>query len=46
VDSVKQTELLARVSDQFGLPPRPSDFRPGSYGTLGKIADLVLTSAA
>jgi acyl transferase domain-containing protein len=45
VDSVKQTELLGRVGEQFGLPPRPSDFRPGPYSTLGKIADLVLSAA-
>jgi acyl carrier protein len=45
VDSVKQTELLGRVSEQFGLPPRPADFRPGPFNTLGKIADLVLSAA-
>jgi acyl transferase domain-containing protein/acyl carrier protein len=45
VDSVKQTELLARVSDHYGLPPRPPEFRLGEYNTLGKIADLILTSA-
>jgi len=45
VDSVNQTELLGRVGEQFGLPPRPSDFRPGPYSTFGKIADLVLSAA-
>jgi acyl transferase domain-containing protein len=45
VDSVKQTELLGRVGEQFQLPPRPADFRPGPYNTLGKIADLVLSAA-
>ncbi|MFI0718666.1 acyltransferase domain-containing protein [Streptomyces sp. NPDC021224] len=46
VDSVKQTELLVRVGDRYGLPPRPSDVRPAAYNTLGKIADLILASAA
>jgi len=41
VDSVKQTELLARVSDRYGLPPRPPEFRMAQYNTLGRIADLV-----
>ena len=27
IDSVKQTELLARVSQKYGLPAPPSDFR-------------------
>ncbi|HET9871809.1 MAG TPA: acyltransferase domain-containing protein [Propionibacteriaceae bacterium] len=45
VDSVKQTELLARISDHYGLPPRPSDFRFADHNTLGRIADLVLTTS-
>jgi acyl transferase domain-containing protein/acyl carrier protein len=45
VDSVKQTELLVRVGDRYGLPPRPSDVRPAAYNTLGKIADLILAAA-
>jgi malonyl CoA-acyl carrier protein transacylase/acyl carrier protein len=45
IDSVKQTELLARVSEQFGLPPRPSDFRLADYNTLGKVVDFVLDHA-
>jgi acyl carrier protein len=45
VDSVKQTELLVRVGDRYGLPPRPSDVRPAAYNTLGKIADLILATA-
>ncbi|MEU5696179.1 acyltransferase domain-containing protein [Actinosynnema sp. NPDC020468] len=43
VDSVKQVELLTRVSQQYGLPPRGSDFRLADYDTMGKIVDFVLT---
>jgi acyl transferase domain-containing protein len=45
VDSVKQTELLARAADLFGLPPQPSDFVIGDFPTLGHIAELVLQSS-
>jgi len=45
VDSVKQTELLGRVSEIHGLAPRPADFRLADYGTLGRITDLVQQSA-
>ncbi|PWK13931.1 acyltransferase domain-containing protein [Tumebacillus permanentifrigoris] len=41
VDSVKQTELMARVSEQYNLPPRPSDFRLSDYPTMGQIAAYV-----
>ncbi|MEU6055955.1 acyltransferase domain-containing protein [Streptomyces xanthochromogenes] len=41
VDSVKQVELLSRASQQFGLPPRSSDFRLADYGTLGRIVELL-----
>lgn len=41
VDSVKQTELLARVSDQYHLPPKPSDFRLNAYNTMGRITDFI-----
>ncbi|CAH1201497.1 Acyl carrier protein [Paenibacillus plantiphilus] len=41
VDSVKQTELMARISEQYGLPERPLNFRLSDYPTLGKIADFV-----
>lgn len=42
----KQTELLGRVSGRYGLPPQPPEFQMAQYNTLGKIADLILTSAA
>jgi acyl transferase domain-containing protein/acyl carrier protein len=44
VDSVKQTELLSRVSERYGLPARSPEFRLSGHNTLGKIADLVVTS--
>ncbi len=42
VDSVKQTELLARVSDHFGLSVLPEDFRMADLTTLADIAGLVM----
>ena len=41
IDSVKQTELLARVSEQYQLPPKPADFRLAAYNTMGKITDFI-----
>jgi acyl carrier protein len=44
VDSVKQTELLARVSEQFGLGPRPEALRMSDYATFGSVIDFVGSS--
>ena len=41
VDSVKQTELLARVAEQYQLPPRPEDFRLSDYRTMGQVTEFV-----
>jgi malonyl CoA-acyl carrier protein transacylase len=41
IDSVKQTELLGRVSELYALPPRPAHFRLRDYHTIGKVADFV-----
>ncbi|UCM87923.1 acyltransferase domain-containing protein [Streptomyces marincola] len=41
VDSVKQVELLSRVSQRYGLPPRDPAFRVSVYDTMGKITDFV-----
>jgi malonyl CoA-acyl carrier protein transacylase len=41
VDSVKQTELMARVMERYQLPPPPPDFRLSDYRTMGNIADLL-----
>jgi acyl transferase domain-containing protein len=44
VDSVKQTELIARVAERYGLPERPADFRLADYATLGRVTDFVQRS--
>jgi acyl carrier protein len=41
IDSVKQTELLTRVSERYQLPPRPTNFRLSNYDTMGKVVDFV-----
>ena len=41
IDSVKQTELLARVAESYRLPPRPSEFRLADYDTMGRVVDFV-----
>jgi acyl transferase domain-containing protein len=46
IDSVKQTELLARIGEQYELPPRSPDFRLGDYNTMGKIVDFVFATMA
>ena len=45
IDSVKQTELLGRLSEKYNLPPRPADFRLSNYSTLGKVVDFVQAAA-
>jgi acyl transferase domain-containing protein/acyl carrier protein len=42
VDSVKQTELLARVAQRYGMPERAEGIRVADFPTLGRIADLVV----
>ncbi len=44
IDSIKQAELLARVSQRYQLPPRPANFRLGNYGTMGKVVDFVYST--
>ena len=46
VDSVKQTELLAQVSDHYALAIRPDELPLTELTTLGSIADLVLMAPA
>jgi acyl transferase domain-containing protein len=41
VDSVKQTELLARLGEEFALGPRPDGLRTGDYRTFGRLVDFV-----
>ncbi|MBH0778090.1 acyltransferase domain-containing protein [Nocardia bovistercoris] len=44
VDSVKQTELLGRVREQYGLPARPDEVKISEHNTLGRIADLIIAA--
>ncbi|MFF7475327.1 acyltransferase domain-containing protein [Streptomyces sp. NPDC008092] len=39
IDSVKQVELLTRVTGRYGLPP--SDIRISDHDTVGKVVDLL-----
>lgn len=41
VDSVKQTELIRRLQEKFGLEPAPEAFRLADYDTFGKVVGLV-----
>ena len=44
VDSLKQTSLLTRVIEEFGLPEKPGDLRVWELPSLGRIADHVLAA--
>ncbi|WP_328860415.1 acyltransferase domain-containing protein [Streptomyces sp. NBC_00306] len=46
VDSVKQTELLSRLGDRFGLGVPPAGLRVADYDTFGKVVDFVAAGAA
>jgi acyl carrier protein len=46
IDSVKQTELMARAAERYGLPQPPLDFRLGDYDTMGKLVDYVAAAGA
>ncbi|MGY6026526.1 acyltransferase domain-containing protein [Streptomyces spinosirectus] len=46
VDSVKQTELLSRLGDRFGLGAPPGGLRVADYDTFGKVVDFVATGVA
>lgn len=41
IDSVKQVELLTRVSEKYGLPERDGGIRLGNYDTMSKIIDYI-----
>ncbi|ARZ69733.1 hypothetical protein SMD11_4122 [Streptomyces albireticuli] len=44
VDSVKQVELLTRVSEHYGLPPRDTGFRLVEIDTMAKVVDFFVTN--
>lgn len=41
IDSVKQTEIIQRISKLYGLPPLPAGFRFGDFKAMGQIVDFV-----
>jgi malonyl CoA-acyl carrier protein transacylase/acyl carrier protein len=41
IDSVKQTEIIQRISGRYGLPPLPANFRTGDFKAMGQIVDFV-----
>jgi acyl transferase domain-containing protein len=42
IDSVKQTELLARAADRYGLPEaQPEGFRLSDLDTMGKVVNYL-----
>lgn len=41
IDSVKQTEIIGRISALYHLPPLPANFRSGDFKTMGQIVDFV-----
>ncbi|WP_323119154.1 acyltransferase domain-containing protein [Burkholderia alba] len=41
IDSVKQTEIIQRISARYGLPPLPANFRTGDFKAMGQIVDFV-----
>ncbi len=43
IDSVKQSEIIRRISAQYHLPPPPANFRAGDFKTMGQIVDFVFT---
>lgn len=41
IDSVKQTEIIQRITARYGLPPLPANFRSGDFKAMGQIVDFV-----
>jgi malonyl CoA-acyl carrier protein transacylase len=44
IDSVKQTEIMGRVSEMYALPKLPANVRISDYKTMGQIVDLVFAN--
>lgn len=42
IDSIKQIELLTRVSEEYGIPPSDDNVRLTDYDTMGKIVGFIL----
>ncbi|MGS0893202.1 acyltransferase domain-containing protein [Burkholderia stagnalis] len=41
IDSVKQTEIIQRITARYGLPPLPANFRSGDFKAMGQVVDFV-----
>ncbi|KVQ60809.1 acyltransferase domain-containing protein [Burkholderia territorii] len=41
IDSVKQTEIIQRITARYALPPLPANFRSGDFKAMGQIVDFV-----
>ncbi|MPV59424.1 acyl transferase [Burkholderia sp. HI2761] len=41
IDSVKQTEIIQRITARYRLPPLPANFRSGDFRAMGQIVDFV-----
>ncbi|MET7615504.1 acyltransferase domain-containing protein [Streptomyces sp. NPDC005408] len=46
IDSVKQTELMSRLGERFGLGAPPAGLRVADYDTFGKVVDFVAAGIA
>jgi len=46
VDSIKRTEVLARLRGHFGLGAPAAGLRPGDYLTVGAVTDLISASVS
>jgi malonyl CoA-acyl carrier protein transacylase/acyl carrier protein len=44
IDSVKQTEILGRISETYALPKLPANVRLSDFKTMGDIVDLVFAN--
>jgi acyl carrier protein len=44
IDSVKQTEILGRISETYRLPRLPANVRINDFKTMGQIVDLVFAN--
>jgi acyl carrier protein len=44
IDSVKQTEILGRISETYKLPRLPANVRINDFKTMGQIVELVFAN--
>jgi acyl carrier protein len=46
IDSVKQLELLTRISEEYGIQLQDDDFRLADYDTMGKVVEYTVRRLA